>query len=101
MVSAKKSNAGESSRVPPSRLTKTTAASMRGREFPSRLGGVAKSEKPPKLAHHSKQQSSVHAKTVVGKIARPRSKFDNSVEGYISKGGDVLNFPYSFDEREK
>lgn len=37
----------------------------------------------------------------MSKIARPRSKFDKTAEAYTSKGGDILNFPYSFDEREK
>ena len=34
-------------------------------------------------------------------MIRPRSKMDNSKEEYMSKGGDVLTYPYSFDEREK
>ena len=95
-----KSKGDRSSMMGQSRLTKTTAASMRGgKEFPSRLGGFAKSEKPPRI-NHSKNQSSVHAKTVISKAARPRSKM-HSREEYMSKAGEVLSYPYSFDEREK
>jgi hypothetical protein len=34
-------------------------------------------------------------------MARPRSKLDKSNEEYMGKAGEVLSYPYSFDEREK